>query len=154
MWIFQAPNGRILKAGPSNMIHWIDIEGDGRYEPAILRDEEWGDAMMNGNAILYDVGKILCVGGAVDFDGGVTANQQSYVVDMNGDIPISTRSGDMAFKRTYADSVILPSGDVVVIGGMNKAIIFNETDAVLEAELWNPNTGQWTVLERMRVPRM
>ena len=68
MWLFQSPNGRIFHAGPSRQMHWIEIGGSGSITESIVRGND-NDAM-NGNAVMYDVGKILTVGGAENYDDG------------------------------------------------------------------------------------
>lgn len=152
MWIYQAPNGRIFQAGPSQQMHWIDIEGEGSFEGAGLRGDD--EDAMNGNAVMFDVGKILTVGGGLDFESGSRATRRSYVIDINADTAHVQRSGDMAHARTFANSIVLPTGEVAVIGGKTEAVIFSDNNAIHVAEIWNPDTGKWTVDEKMMVPRV
>lgn len=59
----------------------------------------------------------------------------------------------MAFPRALHNSVVLPNGEVVVIGGMNQAAGFSDRGAVLMPELWSPVTGQFTRLAPMKIAR-
>ena len=99
MWLFTAPNGWVFHPGPSKRMHWIDpYAGPGKVKESILRADD-SDAM-NGNAIMYDIGKILTLGGAVNYDSGGASNR-AYVIDINGSEAKVERVGNMIFGRTY-----------------------------------------------------
>ena len=49
-----------------------------------------------------------------------------------------TRLPDMAYRRSFATSVVLPNGQVVVVGGQVHAAPFVDRTAVLQPELWTP----------------
>ena len=149
MWLFLTPNGRIFHAGPSRRMHWITTSGSGSYTQSVLRGDN--DAM-NGNALMYDTGKILVVGGAPHYASGNGSNH-TYVIDVRGNEAVVTPSGDMAARRTLANSVILPTGECIVIGGVEASVLFSDKGSVFFAEIWNPSTGQWTKLASMKVPR-
>ncbi|MDC0434552.1 DUF1929 domain-containing protein [bacterium] len=151
MWLYQAPNKRIFQAGPSRTMHWIDVEGNGSVTVAGERSDD-ADAM-NGNALMYDIGKILTLGGSPTYSLHSDGSNRSYRIDITGDQAQVTRSGDMHYARTFNNALVLPSGEVVVIGGMAKAITFSDEDAVLPAEIWNPETDSWRELAPMQVPR-
>ena len=61
-WLFAWSGGRVLQAGPSQAMNWYTTSGTGGTTPAGTRADDT-DAM-NGNAVMYDAGKILTVGGA------------------------------------------------------------------------------------------
>ena len=65
-WLFAAPGGRVFHAGPSRQMNWISTTGNGSITSAGLRSDS-PDAM-NGDAVIYDVGKILTVGGATAYN--------------------------------------------------------------------------------------
>jgi len=50
-------------------------------------------------------------------------------------------------------SVVLPNGEVLVIGGNTSGIQFSDSGTVLEPELWNPQTEQWRQLAFHDKPR-
>jgi galactose oxidase len=114
MWLHPAPNGKILQAGPSKMMHWIDTAGDGSVVDAGLRGDH-GHAMC-GAAVHYDVGKLVAFGGAKNYVGGFS-HQKIYTIDMNGDgDPVVTREEDLLYPRSYVNGVVLPSGEVLIVG--------------------------------------
>jgi galactose oxidase len=138
----------MFHAGPSKQMHWITTSGNGTLVPSIRRGDDT-DAM-NGNAVMYDIGKLLTVGGAQNYDDG-PGSKRAYMIDLNGpEATVKRTANDMQFARTLLNSVVLPSGEVVVIGGQTAVKLFTDQDA---AELWNPSTERFTTLARMLVPR-
>jgi len=59
----------------------------------------------------------------------------------------------MANTRAFQNSVVLPDGKVLVVGGENYAVPFSDNTAVLNAELWDPTSGQFSTMATMTVPR-
>lgn len=57
----MAPNGKVFHAGPSVSMHWIDTAGGGSITAAFDRGDDTDS--MNGNAVMYEIGKILKIGG-------------------------------------------------------------------------------------------
>jgi galactose oxidase len=110
------------------------------------------DDAMNGFAIMYDIGKILKIGGAQQYDVGA-ASKTAYIYDINGSEATVKRTADMQFARALVNGVVLPNGEVVVIGGMTSVKLFSDDNAVLEAEIWNPTTETFRTLKRMNIPR-
>jgi galactose oxidase len=158
-WLFAQPGGTVFHAGPSKQTNWITTAGNGSITYAGNRGDS-ADAM-NGNAILYDVGKILTVGGATAYqDYGSVVNTQAtnraYTIDISGgpNTPVTfERTADMAYPRAFSNSVVLPDGKVLVVGGQQHPQAFTDTGAVLSPELWDPATGTFTVMAPETIPR-
>jgi galactose oxidase len=148
-WLFAAPGGRVFHAGPSRQMNWISTTGDGSLISAGLRADSL-DAM-NGDAVMYDVGKILTVGGATAYQDA-SATARAYTIDINNGVTVA-RTADMAVTRSFASGVALPDGQVLVVGGQATPVPFSDNGARMAPELWNPATGQWTMLAPMAVPR-
>jgi galactose oxidase len=110
---------------------------------------------------MYDVGKILTVGGATAYqDYGSAVNTQAttraYTIDISGgpnQPVVFARTPDMAYARSFSNSVVLPDGKVLVVGGQQHPQGFTDTGAALSPELWNPATGQFTVMAPETIPR-
>ncbi|HEU4346737.1 MAG TPA: discoidin domain-containing protein [Actinoplanes sp.] len=149
-WLFAWSNATVLQAGPSRAMNWYTTAGTGGTTPAGSRADD-RDAM-NGTAVMYDAGKILTVGGATSYQNvGATAN--AFVVSINGTTASARRVGSMANTRTFHNSVVLPDGKVAVFGGQNFAVPFSDNTAVLNAEMWDPATEQFSPLARAAIPR-
>ena len=116
---------------------------------------------MNGNAVIYDVGKILA---AAERHGvpGSPARAISKHPDRRTSSTstaarltpvVTTRVSDMAYARSFANSVVLPDGKVLVLGGQQHPQAFTDTGGVHSPELWDPATGAFTILAPEVVPR-
>jgi galactose oxidase len=158
-WLFAQANGTVFQAGPSKQTNWITTTGNGSITFAGDRGDS-ADAM-NGNAVMYDVAKILTLGGAPAYqDYGsyvdTQATNRAYTIDISGGPSkpvIFARTSDMAYARSFSNSVILPDGEVLVVGGQQHPQTFTDTGAVLSPELWNPATGNFTVMAPEAIPR-
>jgi galactose oxidase len=151
-WFIATSGGNVLQAGPSKQMNWIATTGAGTITPAGTRGAS-ADAM-NGNAVYYDVNKVITMGGAPDYENS-TATNQAYQIQIPapGTNPKVTQSGSMTYPRAFANSVVLPNGQVVTMGGQTYAVPFSDDNSVLNAELWDPTTGVFTVMASEAVPR-
>ncbi|HUD32031.1 MAG TPA: galactose oxidase-like domain-containing protein, partial [Variovorax sp.] len=149
MWLLPAGNGQVFHAGPSARMHWIDTTGAGRTQSAGPRGDD-ADSM-SGNAVMYDTGKVLKVGGSPAYqDSNATA--ASYVIDIRAEAKVR-KLAPMAYARAFHNSVVLPNGQVMVVGGQSYPVPFSDNTSVLPAELWDPATETFTTLAPMGVPR-
>ncbi|KZL84074.1 galactose oxidase [Colletotrichum incanum] len=156
-WLFAWKNGSVFQAGPSTAMNWYDAGGAdalGRQAPAFSRGQN-NDAM-NGNAVMYDAnrGKILTLGGAPSYDHS-PARSAAYEVTISDPFRtvIVEELEPMYTPRTYANSVVLPTGDVFVNGGASYALQWTDANATWYPELWSAKTRKFTRLARMTVPR-
>lgn len=149
-WLFAVANGRVFHAGPSRRMNWVETAGNGSVTWA---GERGGDAdAMNGNAVMYDIGKILTIGGAPNYDY-VWASANANLIDINGGMATVRQIASMAYARAFHNSVVLPNGQVVVIGGQAYPMPFSDDRAVLTPELWDPATEKFRPLAPMATPR-
>jgi len=158
-WLFAQADGTVFHAGPSKQTNWITTTGGGSITPAGDRGDS-ADAM-NGNATMYDVGKILTLGGATayqDYESAIDtqATNRAYTIDISGGPSqpvVFARTSDMTYARAFSNSVVLPDGKVLVVGGQQHPQTFTDTGAVLSPELWDPATGNFTVMAPQAIPR-
>lgn len=156
LWLFAWTDDRVFHAGPTRGMHWIDTTGDGSVSNAGVRGND--PYAMNGNAVMYEPGKILTVGGAAAYsnDSGDPANfatTNATVIDITGSSVTSRTVAPMETARAFHNSVLLPSGEVVVLGGQPNPLPFQDTDAAMEPEIWDPATETFRTLAPMAVPR-
>ncbi|AMM24985.1 galactose oxidase-like domain-containing protein [Variovorax sp. PAMC 28711] len=153
MWLFGQADGWVFQAGPSAAMHWIDTRGAGKIVQAGLRGDD--AYAMTGSAVMYDTGKILKAGGAPNHDSG-QAFKSAYIVDINAGPPKPAtvrKVAPMAYGRTFLNSVVLPNGEVIVVGGQTQPVGFSDAYGVLAAELWNPVTETFVTLPPMQKAR-
>jgi YVTN family beta-propeller protein len=145
-----APDGRVIHGGPTQTWHLFDPRNSGGVQslgqPAGTRTRMWG------NAVTYDVGKVLIVGGTDRTLNPPTTNA-AYRVDLNGPTPVISSAATMSYSRAFHNTVTLPTGELIVIGGNNTGTQFTDANAVLAAEIWNPTTNQWRTVASMSVAR-
>ncbi|MFI1284255.1 discoidin domain-containing protein [Streptomyces sp. NPDC020858] len=150
MWLHATSGGKVLQLGPSKQMNWISTSGQGAITPAGPRADSQ-DAM-TGNAVAYDIGKLLTLGGSPAYENS-PATRRAYTVDIEGDQVQAARTGDMEHARAFSNSVVLPDGKVVVFGGQAYPVPFSDATSVLAPELWDPATGTFTPLATMAIPR-
>jgi galactose oxidase len=158
-WLFGDSGGTVFHAGPSKQMNWITTTGSGSIISAGNRSDSQ-DAM-NGNAVMYDIGKILTLGGATAYqDAGSVVNtqatQRAYTIDITRGAgqPVSVaRTGNMAYARSFSNSVVLPDGTVLTFGGQQHPQAYTDTAGVRSPELWSPATGQFTAMAPETSPR-
>ena len=151
-WLFAQANGTVFQAGPSKHMNWIATSGHGSIKSAGKRGTTADE--MNGNAVMYGVGKIVALGGAIAYqDAGsvsdVQATRRATMINISGGPgkPVKVaNTSDMAYARAFSNSVVLPNGEVLVVGGQQHPEPFTDTGAVLSPELWNPATGKFTIM--------
>ena len=157
LWMFAQSNGAVFQAGPSAQMNWITTTGSGSISSAGNRGTD--PYSINGNAVLYDIGKILKVGGAPAYQqntGTTYATNSAYLIDITagyGKNPTITTLAPMTYERAFSNSVVLPNGDVVVIGGQSIPEPFTDSAAILVPELWSPVTQKFSLLNPMQTPR-
>ncbi|MFL9947183.1 RICIN domain-containing protein [Paraburkholderia agricolaris] len=150
-WLFAVSNGRVFHAGPSKAMHWFDTAGAGSVTQAGNRGND-NDAM-NGNAVMYDIGKILAVGGAPSYDSS-PATSNATLINISSGTAVTTTIRSMNYQRAFNNSVVLPNGQVVVVGGQTFAQPFSDDTAVLTPELWDPTKQTFSPLAPQAVPRV
>ena len=153
LWLEAWSDGWAFHAGPAAAMHWIDTAGEGRIVDAGPRGDD--SYAINGNAVLYDVGKLLKVGGATAYNGAPSSDA-AYMIDFGAgpSAAVAVRKlGPMLFPRAMHNSVVLPNGQVVIVGGLNPAKTFSDDAPVLMAEIWDPVTLQFSRLAAMATPR-
>ncbi|KAL8712478.1 MAG: hypothetical protein Q9220_003326 [cf. Caloplaca sp. 1 TL-2023] len=154
-WLFGWKGGSVFQAGPSKAMNWYTTTSTGAQKPAGLRGTD-PDAM-NGNAIMYDAvnGKILTVGGAPNYqDNPATANARIVTIGAPGTTAGVAAIGSMANARAFHNSVVMPDGKVLVVGGESYPVPFSDDTSTLIPELFNPATSSFTSVNPISVPRV
>ena len=149
--LFAAPNGKVFIAGPSATMYWYDTSGNGSYTEAGLRGDD--TYSQNGLTVMYDEGKLLRAGGQSVYSGGIVTDV-AYDIDINNENNVTVDQQDpMNYKRSYATGVVMADGQVFVVGGTEKGVAFSDAEAVYRPEIWNPETGEWTLVDQQAVAR-
>ena len=149
-WFIATSGGRVLQAGPSKQMNWITTDATGTITSAGMRGTS--DDAMNGNAVYYSTDRIITMGGAPDYMDSYATNQ-AYEIDISSGTPQVEQVGSLNYARTYANSVVLPDGHVLTVGGEDYGVPFSDATSVLNPEMWNDKTGNFTVMAPEAEPR-
>jgi DNA-binding beta-propeller fold protein YncE len=142
-----APDGTVFHHGANDRMNTIDPFGGplGLGTIADRGPHGFGWYPDEGVSVLYDAGKILVAGGSVS-TASDTAVAGAWRIDINGPAPVLTPAAPMNFPRQFQNEVMLPTGQVLVVGGNTSGVKFTDDLAVKNAEVWNPTTDSWTLL--------
>ncbi len=146
-----APDGRVAHFGPHQALDWITATGTGAMTSA-------GASIpgthypKQGSWAMYAPGKVVVAGGLTAIDDGTVVNK-AFTVDLNGATPVVAPTAPMANPRSFSNSVMLPNGEVMIVGGNTSGQFFSDLGTVFTPEIWNPTTGQWRAVADMSVPR-
>ncbi len=141
-----APNGEILHVGPTPQMHYITPQGNGSIQETAAGITDWDANNQAGTMIMFDKGKILTL-------GGVSAKNRATIVDMNGTTPQVTAVNNLIQPRAHSNAVVLPTGEVFVVGGTSQDVWFSDQGTILTPEIWNPQTQLWREVADHAVPR-
>ena len=84
--------------------------------------------------------------------GGDPALGHVSMVDMNGASPTWRAVAPLNFPRRRMNLTILADGTAIALGGTRSGD--DESQAVLDSEIWNPTTETWTTVAPMAEARM
>jgi len=145
------PRGKILHYGATPYMHSIDPNGNGSVNGLGRHNLNWFPE--ESVAIQFDENRILIAGGANDINQEESATNRAAILDMSNAQPNVYTINSMHYARQHANEVVLPDGQVLVIGGTTSGQKFSDNGSVMTPELWNPATGQWRDMNNMAVPR-
>ncbi|MFV9551554.1 galactose oxidase-like domain-containing protein, partial [Algibacter sp. PT7-4] len=143
-WLIPAPNGKIFHAGPGTNMHWIDINDINNPQVQDLGSRLDDVYSMNGNAAMFDIGKVLKTGGSRTYSMGAPASDLSYVIDINSETPIVTKVPGLNEARAMHNTTVLPDGTVLITGGLDTGSVFTDEGASYAGELFDPVTNTWS----------
>lgn len=146
-WI--APNGRIFGMSGDRM-YFMDWQGDGGAQ-VVGRLPNKSRSHIS-TAVMYQPGKILQIGGSTFGDTQAEGSNQAITVDISGGAPVVQDAPNMAKRRVWANSTVLPNGEVLITGG--SAFENRLVDPAQVAEIWNPNTRQFRQVATAATPRL
>jgi hypothetical protein len=135
----------VVSVGPYNNTRYLDTSGTGKWG-LVFAKSQFGTRSY-GSAVLYDVGKIIIVG------GGDPPTGTAEMIDLNAATPSWHSTASMAYARRQLNATLLPDGKIFVTGGSSGSGFDNNTAPVYPTEMWDPATGQWTTMASISVYR-
>ncbi len=141
---YLVPNGDVFTIGPledksflldANNQTWTQVGG--------------ASGITNGSSVMYRPGKILYTGGTPTQASSSPASASSATIDLTAATPAWHPAASMHDARVYHTLTMLADGTVLAVGGektWGQTGTTETTGGVLPSEIWDPNSGQWTVV--------
>ncbi|KAF2649988.1 copper radical oxidase [Lophiostoma macrostomum CBS 122681] len=157
--IHVASSGKVYMESPPDIMSLDLASGNRQWNPVKdIIQRPGGDY---GCSVMYEKDKVLFVG------GGTPPMARADVLNLSDPIKIKWDStNDMNFQRRQHNATVLPDGSVLVTGGtrgdgVGAAVNINDVRfndlrpgrPVHIAELWNPKTGEWTMMASEQTDR-
>lgn len=149
-WIL--PNGLAFGISGTSMFY-VDYQNDGNIVSAgrFAHDHTFETS----TAVMYQPGKILQLGGGSEGNvRGSPATHTASFVDATGDWPVVTDAPSLNYARHWADTTLLPDGNVLVTGGSHLNNSLEGNGPVLTPELLDVQTNQWSLMAAEDIPRL
>ena len=150
-YLFVLSDGRILNVGPD-------------LTTRVLTPGPWtwssvGTSPFDGHsAVMYRPNKIMKAGSWADPDfkdsTAYNTHGRTAVIDMNAPTPAWRETASMAHRRAYHNLTLLPDGTVLASGGGTRSDGVIAGNAVLPAEIWNPDTETWRTVDSLTNGRL
>ncbi|MGH0035047.1 MAG: putative Ig domain-containing protein [Myxococcota bacterium] len=152
MWplIQLDPDGTLVHHGATEIMHRMTPTGLGQIEVLGPHGADWFPD--EGTSVMYEPGKILVSGGSIAINDSTSSNK-AMVIDVNGPGPVVTPIAPMNSARQFHNEIMLPNGDVLMVGGNTNGVKFNDDAPVFAPEVWRPATGAWTSYNPQQIPR-
>ena len=145
-YLHLAPNGKVFFTGPEGTSRYLDTADPGAWS---FVAERVGGERISGGSVMYEPGKVVMMGGRESTNVKNTAE----IIDLNGAATwTATGVGSMAHARIQMNATILPDGKVLVTGGTNS--LDEAAGAILQAEMWNPATKNFSPMASMAKKRL
>lgn len=156
MWV--VPDGRVFSISKSSSsfdvgMYYMNTNGAGSIRElnrVLLSYQQFG----NSTAVMYRPGKILLVA-----DTGDASNIKTMIIDVTGANPVvrNVASPGLRTGRKWADTVILPNGKVMLVGGSSANIVggtlednVSDRDVLDNVSyrplIWDPATELWSTM--------
>lgn len=144
------PRGDVFLHGAVPGMYRIEMAGLGHITSLGSHGADWFPD--EGVDIMYREGKILVAGGSISVSNNASS-AKAMVIDVNGPAPLVTPAASMNSPRQFHNEVMLPTGEVLVVGGNTNGVKFNDAAPVFQAEMWDPDADAWTLLNAQQIPR-
>ena len=143
LWVL--PNGRILGMQNEKM-YYMSTDGQGTLDRVVdLPQTSRGNS---STAVMYSPGKIMQISG----ESGNSTNGV-ILVDATGNTPsVRETSRPAEAGRLWANTVVLPDGKVMLVGG--SAVLNEAGGASYRPEIWDPATEQWSLMATSESQKM
>lgn len=140
------PTGQIFNSGQRSDTQMYDPVGQ---KWSFVSNLNFGKRQEGTSVLLPGLEKVLTAGGTHTQNAGGATNT-AELIDFTQSKPEWAYTGSMTYARYNHNLVLLADGTVLAVGG-NTSGIYNSP--VEQAELYDPNSGKWTVMASQQANR-
>lgn len=140
------PNGKVLKTGPQRMSAYFNPATSSWSNVASML---YGPRSRGDSILLPGGNRVLVVGGQSSSSAPPTGTAE--ILDTSAAVPKWRYTGSLNYPRLHANTVNLPDGQVLIVGGGAQHKYVNP---VKIPEIYNPSTETWTALAPQQGSRM
>jgi PKD repeat protein len=138
---FVMPDGRVFGFDGNGAMYFVNTAGVGSLSRAGNFAGQYASA--DSAAAMFRPGRILQFGGN---------SNGALVIDVTSGNPVVTATQSMSTQRRLVSATLLANGDVLATGGARN---WNDPNTANNAaEIWSPQTGQWTLGPAAARPRL
>jgi len=151
--VHLSPRGTIFHSGTTTEMHEITTDGIGTSVSRGSRNQDGitGETYREwASAIMMDDNKILMTGGRLN---NTASTNTSVIIDISESNPVISRTAPMNYTRAFHSPILLPNGEVLVLGGNSTGQTFDDTQSRLVPEIYNIETNTWRDVSAMAIPR-
>ncbi len=143
------PSGNVLLSSPPEESYQFNPISN---KWSFVANVNFGYRYFAPHVLLPGLEKVLVAGGSTTkLNGGSIATNTAEVIDMSATKPTWNYINSMTYARYNENLVLLADGTVLAVGGGGGGGRY--TNPVLTAELYNPTTGQWSVMAAQQIQR-
>lgn len=145
---FVVPGGsngdtRVISVGQSNQGYWIDVPASGAPSQAWQTMAASTPGFFPLTGVSYAPGKVLIAGGAQP-NSTVPVGTTKYLNVSTGSMDSTWHELDDMEPRYYHNLVLLPTQEVLVLGGVGTTEVNETTGAIRRPQIRDPETGTWS----------
>ncbi len=146
---FLTPGGMVFSAGPGDTSYLFNpATKKWRQFPLGSGAGYTSDTLIGGTAVMYRPGKVMKCGSASTISWGSPAPRAAMKISTSSPDTLWSHSAGMFYGRDNMNLTLLPTGQVLVTGGMGIAGNFANSQPVRRPEIWDPNAnggvGTWS----------
>lgn len=159
--IFYSRAGWAMAATGNTNTAYLSLTGPASGTWSDLGAQQFNDRQEGTAVIQIDTSatppaaRVTILGGGVLGAATVRNPQTAETIDLTvlAPAPAWTRTADMQYARVNVNAVLLPDGNIFVVGGQRAGKWNADPQAVLEPEMYDPRNDTWTTMEPMEHPR-
>jgi len=145
----ELTSGKVFLAAPDAKSYVFDPTAN---TWTYMATNNYGDRFFAPHVLLPGLQSVLVAGGtAIEGPPGGPATNTAEVINLSASTPAWSYTGTMTYARVNSNLVLLADGTVLAVGGGGGSGSY--LSPVLTAELYNPLTGQWTLMAPQNVQR-